>query len=694
MRIYSMTATFGKLEQETLTLEPGLNVIQAPNEWGKSTWCAFLTAMLYGLDTRTHSTKTALSDKERYAPWSGAPMSGRIDLHWKGRDITIERKSKGRTVFGDFRAYETESGLSVPELTAQNCGQQLLGVEKTVFTRSALIRQADLPVTQDEALRRRLNALVTTGDDSGAAENLEKKLRDLKNRCRYNRSGLLPQSEAEAEALDRKLRELEALESQSAKLRQQATSLEQYISQLENHRTALAYSAAQENDRLRQKAEAEWQQAEQRLKNFENQCADLPAQSQARQTYLKLQEIQDRWAQFRMDAVTPAVIPGSSLFQGMAPEEAQRKAAADALQYAHFTKSHWAFLILSILLICGGIAAILLAPEFSIYGYGAIGTGILGMAVWAINTTIRRSQARKIANRYGSRDSSQWVAAAEDYANQLRSIAQSQAARHETVAALRQETDALCQRRPLAEAIRHWHGVCAQWDTLEVLRKESHLYREQMMLLPPSKNAPAPEHPDSLTISEVQTRQELSEAARKLREVQHRLGQCQGQMEAIGHRRTLELRRDSVKARICRMEETYTALELAISTLEQARAALQRRFSPRITARAQDILSRLTNGRYDRLVLGSDLTLQATATDEHTLRTALWRSDGTADLLYLALRLAVAGELIPDAPLILDDALVRFDDQRLKQSMAVLKEESGRRQILLFTCHSREQLYM
>ena len=55
MRIYSMTATFGKLEHQTLTLEPGLNVIHAPNEWGKSTWCAFLLTMLYGIDTTSAS---------------------------------------------------------------------------------------------------------------------------------------------------------------------------------------------------------------------------------------------------------------------------------------------------------------------------------------------------------------------------------------------------------------------------------------------------------------------------------------------------------------------------------------------------------------------------------------------------------------------------------------------------------------
>ena len=176
MRIYKMTATFGKLEHETLTLEPGLNVITAPNEWGKSTWCAFLVAMLYGLDTRAKTTKTNLADKERYVPWSGSPMAGRMDIHWKGRDIAIERTTKGRIPLGEFRAYETDTGLAVPELTAANCGQLLLGVEQSVYRRSGFIRLSDLPVTADEDLRRRLNALVTTGDASGDAERLAKAL--------------------------------------------------------------------------------------------------------------------------------------------------------------------------------------------------------------------------------------------------------------------------------------------------------------------------------------------------------------------------------------------------------------------------------------------------------------------------------------------------------------------------------------
>ena len=66
------------------------------------------------------------------------------------------------------------------------------------------------------------------------------------------------------------------------------------------------------------------------------------------------------------------------------------------------------------------------------------------------------------------------------------------------------------------------------------------------------------------------------------------------------------------------------------------------------------------------------------------------RSDGTIDQLYLALRLAVAKELTPEAPLVLDDALVRFDDIRHAAAMDILRKEAERKQVILFTCHSRE----
>ena len=103
------------------------------------------------------------------------------------------------------------------------------------------------------------------------------------------------------------------------------------------------------------------------------------------------------------------------------------------------------------------------------------------------------------------------------------------------------------------------------------------------------------------------------------------------------------------------------------------------------------MFGKLTNQRYQKLSLGQDLSLESGAEDENTLRGTLWRSDGTVDQLYLALRLAVAEELTPDAPLVLDDALVRFDDERLAAALGILQEEADQKQVILFTCQSREK---
>ena len=64
---------------------------------------------------------------------------------------------------------------------------------------------------------------------------------------------------------------------------------------------------------------------------------------------------------------------------------------------------------------------------------------------------------------------------------------------------------------------------------------------------------------------------------------------------------------------------------------------------------------------------------------------------GTADQMYLALRLAMCRRLLPsDAPLLLDDALVNFDDDRAALALRLLRREAQIRQVIFFSCHRRE----
>ena len=146
--------------------------------------------------------------------------------------------------------------------------------------------------------------------------------------------------------------------------------------------------------------------------------------------------------------------------------------------------------------------------------------------------------------------------------------------------------------------------------------------------------------------------------------------------------------------RLEQLEKTDAALELALKTLEQSSGALRQRFAPRISATAREIMSRLTEGRYDRLSLSQDLSVLMGARNEDILRSGHSRSDGTVDQLYLALRLAVARELLPDSPLVLDDAMVRFDNQRLQAALQILQQEAANKQVILFTCHARERRLM
>lgn len=700
MKILSMTATFGKLENQTLTLQPGLNVIHAPNEWGKSTWCAFLADMLYGLETRTKSTKTALADKERYAPWSGSPMSGRLELEWNGRNITIERWTKGRTPMGEFRAYETESGMDVVALTAQDCGRQLLGVERSVFIRCGFLRLTDLPVTEDDALRRRLNALVTTGDESESADVLAQKLRDLKNKIRYNRSGLLPAAEKEAGELEDTLAQIRGLERQIDDLTLRQRQLQAEILALENHETALEYAEAQENRRLIAQAELRREEAKNRLDTLETPCADLPPQEKCRLWKQRLDTLHRQTVE--LDMVTLPPVPQRPLVQDV-PDPQQ--ASSDADEYRRLRqkaenggKIGKIALCAAVVCVIGLILSLVVRNGLLAALTGALLSGCaVAVGYFADKKGKIARQTERLAEKYGSEEAAQWVENARAAQEELHSYAQAVAQREQATAALWEKREALNTQireltggEPISQCLEKWDGALRQWEELTQARQsyesaKSHAEAVSAM----AKSAEKPKTEDTLTYPKAQTELLLAQAKRQMQQLGQQLGQLQGRKDAMGQEIPLQQRLEAVQGRIQKLILTYDALDLAQATLAEAAGQLQRRFAPKIAKQAQEIFAALTDGRYDRLTISQDLSLQAGAEGEDVLRSTLWRSEGTVDQMYLALRLAVSAVLTPDAPMILDDALVRFDDVRHRRAMELLEAEGKKRQILLFSCQNR-----
>lgn len=105
----------------------------------------------------------------------------------------------------------------------------------------------------------------------------------------------------------------------------------------------------------------------------------------------------------------------------------------------------------------------------------------------------------------------------------------------------------------------------------------------------------------------------------------------------------------------------------------------------------QEIFRTVTGGRYTGISLDEELNIQVQNREGLTLPASAL-SQGTYDQLYLALRLSLAKDILAGEPgfLLLDDAFLCADSQRLDKLLAVLADEAAQGwQILYFTMDQR-----
>ena len=142
--------------------------------------------------------------------------------------------------------------------------------------------------------------------------------------------------------------------------------------------------------------------------------------------------------------------------------------------------------------------------------------------------------------------------------------------------------------------------------------------------------------------------------------------------------------------RIARAAEYHRTLLLATEVMAEASKEMESRFAPRVNEIAGRYLARLSGDRYAALRFDRGFKVEISDRQDGMYYEADYFSAGTVDQVYLALRLAIA-DLIDDSedklPILLDDALVQYDDERAERAVSLLRELSAERQIIMFTCH-------
>ena len=135
------------------------------------------------------------------------------------------------------------------------------------------------------------------------------------------------------------------------------------------------------------------------------------------------------------------------------------------------------------------------------------------------------------------------------------------------------------------------------------------------------------------------------------------------------------------------------AIETAIQVLSEASLAIRRDYVPSLNREIGDILNTITSGKYKQINADDSLQLNILSPESPEWVLPEQLSSGTADQVYLALRLAAVrlveknGETMP---LFFDEPFVQYDEERTENALRLLLDESRSRQIFLFTCKERE----
>lgn len=732
MRIHSMTATFGKLQNARLELNGGLNLIQAPNEGGKSTWCAFLRAMLYGVPTRERDRQGYIAEKNRYQPWSGAPMEGEVRLSWRGKELTIRRGPKGAAPFGAFSAVYTDTGESVPGLTAENCGETLLGVSRTVWERSAFVGQGGAAIGADAELERRIAALVSSGEEEVSYSQVEKRLRDWQNRRKHNKTGIIPKLENELAVLDDTLARQERAMALASDARGDIEALSAEQGALKTALDAHEARRKQEKYQKYQAALAAREAARAEVDALAGTAERLPdgealREAQGELAYDRTLEANLKLLQRQREEAEEAAreaeaLAADPLFPGMSADEAWRRAGADRDAAAAKPSGRGWFAACAVLSAAAGVCLVWLLfralthqalAAWSCWvpmgaAAAALGCGAFGR----FRAGKERRERAAILERYGVESPDDILKKAGDYRDRQTAAREAeekvQAMRREA-GRMEEERKALLERllalaRSFEPAVTDLFGVSAALSRGLGVREKLATARARLEgaealaeslkaaearagepVLPP--DGPAPE--------ELSAR--LAQVNAELLRCKNTLAMAQGELNTLGDPALFRARREELTEELARRREEYEALGAALEALDGANAQLRARFSPALNAAAGAILARLTGGKYGEVALTRQFEAAARDGESPLPRQAIALSQGTAEQIYLAVRLAVCEMALPadePSPLVLDDVLDTYDDGRMALALEYLKEEAQKRQILLFSCHSREKAYL
>ena len=129
--------------------------------------------------------------------------------------------------------------------------------------------------------------------------------------------------------------------------------------------------------------------------------------------------------------------------------------------------------------------------------------------------------------------------------------------------------------------------------------------------------------------------------------------------------------------------------EIVKKEIENAYQEMKEKITPEFIEELKNILFKVTNGKYSNLYIDSENNIIIETQNGKYVPIEML-SIGTIDLIYLSLRISAAKEISQEKmPIILDESLIYYDEERMTRILKYLSNLKDR-QIILLTCSERE----
>lgn len=296
MKIVSVNVVaFGKLSNVNINFDDGINLLQQSNGFGKSTLCAFVRAMLYGLNYSYKTTEgVRANDVTRYMPWdSTQKFGGSMQICHEGKNYRIERFFGNTARAESLQVVDLSTGK---QLDIANVGEHFLGLTVESYDRSTYLPQEYVEIASNENFDAKLANLVQ--DSAQNYDAIQAKLRNYKRTFKLERGNggtiytlekevfdlqnALRQAQNDAHERVRMTKQLNEVESQLQSLQKEQTSLQTTVDQLQQQLyqskpTSADVELAQKIDDLDGKISAVPTTVEEDYKTFNQQLSQKSA---------------------------------------------------------------------------------------------------------------------------------------------------------------------------------------------------------------------------------------------------------------------------------------------------------------------------------------------------------------------------------------------------------------------------------